>query len=44
MVGELDEFTMCSADVSELGGAELGEIGLWIAVRIIVSFTVAAHT
>lgn len=35
MVGELDELSMCSADVSELGSAELGEIGLCTIVSSI---------
>jgi hypothetical protein len=29
VVGELDEFSMCSTDVPELGGAEFGEVGLY---------------
>lgn len=28
MIGELDKFGVCSADISELGSSELGEIGL----------------
>lgn len=28
MIGELDEFGVCSADVTELGGSELGQVGL----------------
>jgi hypothetical protein len=32
--GKFDEFTVCAADVAELGGAEFGEIGLpYISVR-----------